>query len=162
MDGETSHFDLDIVQYGGYTLQLEDHMEKYIQKGNSQEFDIEFKLDTHSLTSGSYVLIDFGNWTIDPATTEGRIIWKYKVNNNIYWVDTTVTNVADNIYKIPVYDNYTMFHSQSIKIKVFHELPDSDNGVFFPEHQWNYLTIEAYNSGDTILEHQYKRIWIEP
>ena len=32
----------------------------------------------------------------------------------------------------------------------------------FPTQQWNNLKIEAYNSADTLLEHQYQRVWIEP
>lgn len=52
--------------------------------------------------------------------------------------------------------------NQDITIRVYHLLPDSDDGVYFTEDQWNYLTIEAYNSGDTVLEHQYTRVWIEP
>ena len=35
-------------------------------------------------------------------------------------------------------------------------------GIEFPEQQWSYLSIEAYDSADTILEHQYLRKWIDP
>ena len=104
--------------------------------------------------------VDFGNWTIDPASVEGRVIWKYKVGNNIYWVPTAATLVSGNIYKIPVFQNYSMTAGQLISVKVFQELPDAYQGVFFTQQQFNYLTIKAYNSGGTILEHQYVRLWI--
>lgn len=81
-------------------------------KGTSQELDITFKLDSNTLTSGDYVEIDFGNWTIDPADTEGRTIWKYKVGSNIYWVPATVENPSDNIYQIYVEQNYSMTVNQ--------------------------------------------------
>ena len=44
-------------------------MEKYISKGNSQELDVVFRLASYTLSSGSYIALDFGDWTIDPATT---------------------------------------------------------------------------------------------
>lgn len=71
------------------------------------------------MSTGDYVTVNFGNWTIDPAVTEGRVIWKYKVGNNIYWVPSAVTQVSGNIYKIPVYLNYSMPINQIIAVKVF-------------------------------------------
>ena len=163
IDAQTNSYTLTISQYGSYVMGLgENYMEKYISKGNSQELDITFRLASHSLSSGSYIALDLGNWTVDPAATEGEMIWKYQVGNNIYWVPSTVTNPSGNIFHIPVNSNYTMPTNQDIKIRIYHLLPDSDDGVFFPEHQWNYLSIEAYNSANTRLEHQYARVWIEP
>ena len=107
-------------------------MEKYISKGNSQELDVVFRLASHTLTSGSYIELDLGDWTVDPATTEGQMIWKYQVGNNIYWVPSTVTNPSANIYQIPVYSNYSMTVNQDIKIRIYHILPDSHDGVYFP------------------------------
>ena len=78
-------------------------MEKYISKGNSQELDVVFRLSTYTLTTNYYVELDFGNWTVDPATNEGKIVWKYKVGSNIYWVPTEATKVSGNTYKVPVY-----------------------------------------------------------
>ena len=162
IDAQTSSYTLSITEYGSYTLALEDEMEKYISKGNSQELDVVFRLSTYTLTNGYYVELDFGNWTVDPATTEGKIVWKYKVGSNIYWVPTEVTNAGGNVYKIPVYDNYSMTAGQDITIRVYHLLPDSDDGVYFPNDQWNYMTLHAYDSSDSILEHEFLRVWIEP
>ena len=137
-------------------------MEQYISKGNSQELDIVFRLASHTLTSGSYIAIDFGDWTIDPVQTGGKIVWKYQVGNYIYWVPTEATNPSANIYHVPVYSNYSMTANQDIKVKIFHLLPDTHDGVYFPQDQWNNLKIYAYNSANTVLEHQYAHIWIEP
>lgn len=162
IDAQTSSYTLVISDYGSYTFALEDHMEKYIQKGNSQELDLVFKLQSHTLYSGYYLLLNLGNWTVDTAANEGKVIWKYQVGNNIYWVPTEVTDQSNNQFKIPVNSNYSMTAGQDIKIRIYHLLPDSDDGVFFTEHQWNELSIEAYNSANTLLEHQYARLWIEP
>jgi hypothetical protein len=35
-------------------------------------------------------------------------------------------------------------------------------GAYFPQHQFNYLTIKSYNAVGTLLEHQYVRTWLEP
>ncbi len=142
IDAQTNSYTLTISDYGSYIFDLGDYnMEQYISKGNSQELDVVFKLATYTLSSGSYIALDFGDWTIDPATTEGKIIWKYQVGNNIYWVPTTVTNPSGNIYHIPVYSNYSMTVNQDITIRIYHLLPDSDDGVYFTNDQWNYLTI---------------------
>ena len=61
-------------------------MYQKIQKGTSLEFDFSFRLQTNTLTgSGSYFTIDFGDWTIDPATN-GFTFWRYKVGSNVNWV----------------------------------------------------------------------------
>ena len=51
---------------------------------------------------------------------------------------------------------------QDIKIRVYHLLPDSDDGVYFPNDQWNDLKLTAYDSSDNVLEHEFLRFWIEP
>ena len=99
--------------------------------------DLVFRLQSHTLTSGNYLLLNLGNWTVDTAQNEGIVVWKYKVGNNIYWVPTEVTDQSNNIFKIPVYSNYSMTAGQDIVIRIYHLLPDSDDGVFFTEHQWN-------------------------
>lgn len=162
IDANTNAFSLNMNAYGSYNLQLLDYMEQYIEEDTSQELDFTFTLASHTLGNGDYVTVYFGNWTIDPALTEGKTIWKYKVGNNIYWVPTAVTIVSGNTFKIPVNQNYSMTVGQQISVKVFHELPDAYNGAYFSETQWSYLKIEAYNSANTRLEHQYIRLWIEP
>lgn len=87
-------------------------MYRPLMKDTSQELDIKFKLASHTLTNGGYVEIDFGNWTIDPAEDEGRTIWKYKVGSNIYWVPSEVTNPSGNVYRVHVYENYSMTANQ--------------------------------------------------
>jgi hypothetical protein len=133
-----------------------------LKKDTAQELDFTFTLTSNTLSNGDYVQVDFGNWTIDPASIEGRLIWKYKVGSNIYWVPAAATLVSGNIYKIPVYQNYSMTAGQLISVKVFQELPDAYQGVYFTQQQFNYLIIKAYNSAGTVLEHQYVRLWIEP
>lgn len=108
------------------------------------------------------MVIDFGNWTIDQAAIEGRLLWKYKVGSNIYWVPATVTQLTGNQYKIPVYLNYTMPANQLIAVKVVQELPDAFIGVYFTQIQFNYLSVKAYNAAGTLQEHQYIRLWISP
>ena len=162
IDAQTNSYTLTISEYGSNLFSLDDHMEKYISKGNSQELDIVFRLASHTLTSGSYIALDLDQWTVDPAATEGKMIWKYQVGNNIYWVPTEVTNPSGNVFHIPVYSNYSMTHGQDIKIRIYHLLPDQHDGVYFPADQWNHPKIYAYNSANTILEHQYAHVWVEP
>lgn len=55
-----------------------------------------------------------------------------------------------------------MTAGQLISVKVTQELSDAYEGVYFTQQQFNYLTIMAYNAANTLLEHQYVRLWIEP
>lgn len=117
-------------------------------------------MTSNTLGTGDYFTVDFGDWTVDPAAIEGLLIWKYKVGSNIYWVPASATLVSGNVYKIPVFQNYTMPSGQLIQVKVLQDLPDSYSGLYFTQHQFNYLTIKAYNAANTLLEHQYIRLWI--
>lgn len=162
IDASTSAYSYTVSQYGPSTLSLMNYMEQTLKKDTAQELDFTFTLTSNTLSNGDYVQVDFGNWTIDPASIEGRLIWKYKVGSNIYWVPAAATLVSGNIYKIPVYQNYSMTAGQLISVKVFQELPDAYQGVYFTQQQFNYLIIKAYNSAGTVLEHQYVRLWIEP
>lgn len=113
------------------------------------------KLRSHTLVNGDYLLLNLGNWTVDTTLNEnGATIWKYKVGSSPYWVPTAATKVAGsipNLYKLPVYQNYSMTVNQVITIKVSHILPDNYQGVRITDKTWNLLTVEAYNSANTRL-----------
>jgi hypothetical protein len=85
--------------------------------------------------------LDLGNWTVDEANNEGKIVWKYQIGNSIEWIPSLATKLQNNVYKVPVYENYSMTVNTDITLRIFHLLPDNHDGVFFPEHQWNYLKI---------------------
>jgi len=76
-------------------------------KGNAFPLYIVFKLKSNSLVVGDYIQIDFGSWVLDVATA-GQQIFKYQVSGNDYWVPSAATLVSGNVYKIPVYLNYSM------------------------------------------------------
>lgn len=137
-------------------------MEQPLKKVTSQQFRFSFTLTSNTLVTGNYIQVNFGNWTIDGAITEGKVIWKYQVGSNIYWVPAAATQVSANKYRVFVNQNYSMTAGQLITVWVYQQLPDAYNGIYFPNIQWNYLAIKAYNTGGTVLEHQYARYWIEP
>lgn len=44
-----------------------DYMEQTLKKDTAQELDFSFTLTSNTLGTGDYVVVDFGNWTIDAA-----------------------------------------------------------------------------------------------
>jgi hypothetical protein len=69
IDGYTSTYSLVVSSHGPSTLGLMSYMEQIIKPDSAQEFDFSFTLSTTILGTGAYIIVDFGNWTIDPATT---------------------------------------------------------------------------------------------
>ena len=103
----TASLTITTTVYGSPTLALSNKMIFPYTTGNSFPLFIVFKLRTNSLVVGDYIQIDFGNWVIDVASS-GQQIFKYQVSGNDYWVPSAATLVSGNIYKIPVYLNYSM------------------------------------------------------
>ena len=54
---------------------------------------ITFTLSTYTLVSGTsdYIYLNLGNWTLGTPTSEGKILWRYKVGSWVYWVPVNVT-----------------------------------------------------------------------
>jgi len=121
---------------------------------------VTFRLNTHSLTNGDYLQIDFGNWVLDPAAT-GIQVFKYQFSGSIYWVPAAATKVSGNIYKIPVYNNYSMNAGVTITIWVDTFSPDTYYGAMNNANRWNTFKIYAYHSA-VLVEQAITRIWTEP
>jgi hypothetical protein len=68
IDGYTNTYSLAVSSYGPSTFGLMNYMEQTIKPNSAQEFDFTFTLSTTTLGTGSYIIVDFGNWTIDAAT----------------------------------------------------------------------------------------------
>jgi hypothetical protein len=126
-------------------------------KGNSFPLFITFQLNTHTLTNGDYLVVDFGNWVLDTATS-GVQVFKYQISGNIYWVPSAATLVSGNIYNVPVYSNYSMTAGTPITLNVDTLVPTSYYGAMDNNIQWNNFKIYAYHSS-TLVEQSITRIW---
>lgn len=119
---------------------------------------------SNTLSTNQYITIDFADWSINPAT-QGDIICNYQVGTNYYWVPAVLEYVSDNIYKFGVYNNQSIYaipYGQLITLRIDHLNPDAYHGVLITGTQWNYLKITAHASDQSILEHQYAEVWVEP
>ena len=121
---------------------------------------ITFQLNTHSLVNGDYLQIDFGNWVIDTATT-GKQVFKYQFAGSKYWIPSAATQVSGNVYKVPVYSNYSMNIGNQITLWVDTFAPTTYYGAQVPNSQWNTFKIYAYKSG-ALVEQEVFRVWTEP
>ena len=119
-----------------------------------------FQLNTHTLTNGDYLQIDFGNWVLD-AASNGVQVFKYRLANTIYWVPAAATLVSGNIYRVPVYLNYSMTAGTQITLWVDTFAPSVYYGAKVNANQWNNFKIYAFQSG-TLVEQNVFRIWTEP
>lgn len=106
---------------------------------------ISFQLKTNTLSSGDYLQIDFGNWIIDTAAA-GSQVFKYQLSGNNYWVPADATLVSGNIYKVPVYYNYSMTAGTQITLWVDTFVPTSYYGARVNSIQWNTFRIFAFKS----------------
>lgn len=112
---------------------------------NSFPLYITFQLKTNTLVSGDYLQIDFGNWVLDTATT-GTQLFKYQLSGSIYWIPSAATLVSGNIYKVPVYSNYSMNAATQITLWVDTFVPTSYYGAQVDSIKWNTFKIYAYKS----------------
>ena len=87
---------LPVTQYGGYTLALPSYTVQPIMKGTAQQLYFSFTLRSHTLSSGDYLVVDLGDWTVDPGEAEGLNIWEYKIGSGIYWVPAQTTSISSN------------------------------------------------------------------
>jgi hypothetical protein len=125
---------------------------------------LTFQLASNTLSDNFYITVDFGDWTIDPATS-GETICKYRVGGNLYWVPAVFEHVSGNIHKMAVYRNqstYQMTVGQLVTIRIDHINPDGYHGVLVTDTQWNFLKITAHRADGTVIEHQYAEVWVEP
>jgi len=134
---------------GCNALGLSGAMERPYSVGSAFPLFITFRLNTHSLVNGDYLQVDFGNWVLDPASV-GVQVFKYQVSGSIYWVPSTATLVSGNIYKIPVYLNYSMTAGTTITLKVDTFAPDTYYGAQSSSIQWNTFKVYAYKSASLV------------
>lgn len=155
-DTNTASLGLSAVK-GCNSLGLSGTMERPYSSGSSFPLYITFRLNTNTLTNGDYLHVDFGNWVLDPAAT-GIQVFKYQVSGSIYWVPSTATLVSGNIYKVPVYLNYSMVSGTTITLWVDTFAPDAYYGAKIPAIQWNGFKVYAYKSA-ALVEQQVFRVW---
>lgn len=147
-----------ITQWGSPSLTLSGTMNSQYAAGSAYPLYIAFKLTSNTLVNGDYLQIDFGNWIIDPATL-GTPVFKYQTSGSIYWVPSQATLVSGNIWKVPVYLNYSMVLGNIITLMVDSFCPTAYSGAKDPSIQWNDFKIYAYRSTNVLVEQQIKRIW---
>lgn len=112
---------------------------------------LSFKLTSQTLVNGDYLLLNLGNWTVDTvSTTPGKITWRYKVGSNYYWIpisaQLTPTGTSLNLWKLPVYSNYSMTNNTLITLSIIHIYPDAYQGIKIVNPTWNHFVLEAYTA----------------
>lgn len=147
-------------QRGSSLIGLSGTMTTPYSAGTTFPLYISFQLNTHTLTNGDYLHVDFGNWVLDTASS-GVQIFKYRLANTIYWVPAAATLVSGNIYKVPVYLNYSMTAGTQITLWVDTFAPTLYYGAKVNSNQWNTFKIYAYHSS-VLVEQNVFRIWTEP
>ena len=160
INANTVSLTLTLTEVGSLNLGLSGTMVQHYINGNAFPLYITFQLNSDTLNSGDYIQIDFGNWVLDPATT-GTQIFKYQLSGTIYWVPSTATLVSGNIYKVPVYNNYSMNAATQITLWVDTFAPNNYYGAKDNALMWNTFKIYAYKSG-SLVEQAITRIWTEP
>lgn len=107
INANTASYSYTIAQAGSPSLGLSGTMNMPYTSGNAFPLYIKFQLRSNTLVNGDYLLVNFGNWVIDLATS-GAQIFKYRLSGTIYWVPSQAIKMSGNTYKIPVYNNYSM------------------------------------------------------
>lgn len=160
IDANTNPYSLAVTQIGSLNLDLSGTMVRPYTSDTSFPLYITFQLKSYSLVDGDWIQIDFGNWVLDTAST-GVQVFKYKIAGNIYWVPSKATLVSGNIYKIPVYSNYSMPVNNQITLWVDTFAPTSYYGAKSSSTKWNIFKIFAYKSS-AVVEQEIIKVWTEP
>lgn len=135
---------------GSNSIGLSGTMNIPYSAGSAFPLFITFQLRSHTLQNGDYLQIDFGDWILDTADTGVRV-FKYQIAGNKYWVPSAATHVLDNIFKVPVYSNYSMTAGTQITLWVDTHAPTAYYGAKATKDQWNTFKIYAYD-GTTLVE----------
>jgi hypothetical protein len=149
INANTNTLTFTLVEDGSLALGLFGTMTNSYASGSSFPLYITFKLNTHTLTNGDYLQVDFGSWVLDPATT-GVQAFKYQLSGTNYWVPSQATLVSGNIYKIPVYSNYSMNAGTQTTLWVDTFAPTTYYGAKSNSIQWNSFKIYAYHSATLV------------
>lgn len=160
LSGSSSTINVGTSKNGLQHLILKERNAVSLYKDTTSSMTITFTLSTYSLVSSTndYIYLNLGNWTVGTASTEGQVLWKYKVGGWSYWVPMTVTQTGA-WYRIPVYANFTMTAGSLVTIWISHILPSDFSGIKVTQNQYNYFTIQAFQSG-SIVEQQVQKVWI--
>lgn len=145
IDADTNTLPFTLATYGSLDVSLSGKMTIPYTPTNSFPLYITFQLKTNTLVNGDYLQIDFGNWVLDTAST-GAQVFKYQLSGTIYWVPAAATLVSGNIYKIPVYSNYSMTAGTQITLWVDTFVPTTYYGAQVNSIQWNTFKVYAYKS----------------
>jgi len=149
INADTAPCTIAVSGYGSQSLAFSSTMTRPYAKGDHFPLYITFRLRSNNLVNGDYLLVDFGKWVPDAATT-GVQVFKYQVAGTIYWVPSAAVKVNDTAYRVPVYNNYSMNSGVDITLRVDTHAPAAYFGVRNPEIQWNTFGIKAYKSGNIV------------
>lgn len=83
--------------------------------------------------------------------TYGVKVFKYQLAGTTYWVPSAATLVSGNVYKVPVYNNYSMTAGTQITLWVDTFAPTAYYAAQIPAHHWNTIKLQAYKSGGTLV-----------
>lgn len=151
INANTGSLGFTVNQWGSPSLALSGTMNRQYAADSAYPLFIKFQLTSNTLVNGDYLQVDFGNWIIDPATL-GSPVFKYQIAGNIYWVPSQASLVSGNIWKVPVYLNYSMVSGNVITLMVDSFCPTTYSGAKVPSIQWNDFKIYAYRSTNVLVE----------
>lgn len=151
INANTASLGFTVNQWGSPSLALSGTMNRQYAADSAYPLFIKFQLTSNTLVNGDYLQVDFGNWIIDPATL-GSPVFKYQIAGNIYWVPSQASLVSGNIWKVPVYLNYSMVSGNVITLMVDSFCPTTYSGAKVPSIQWNDFKIYAYRSTNVLVE----------
>lgn len=162
ISGSASTITVSASYYGSSYLQLKEATTASLTPLATTSMTITFTLSTYSLGSGTsdYIYLNLGNWTLGTPTSEGKIVWRYKVNSWVYWVPVTVTQTGTWV-KLPIYSNYTMPAGSLISIYLTGVLMSDFTGLKVSGTQFNYFTIQAWKNS-ALVEQQNIKVWVPP
>lgn len=143
-------------------LQLKEATQVSLAPLTTTSMTVTFTLTSYPLVSGTndYIYLNLGNWTLGTPTAEGKIIWRYKVGNWVYWVPVTITQTGTWV-KVPVYSNYTMATGSLVSLYITGVLMSDYAGLKVTGTQFNYFTIQAWKNG-VLVEQQNIKVWTPP
>ena len=106
LSGTTSPYSFTPTHQGPAYIRPHSSMYQSISKDQTNEFYFDFRLASHSLAAGDYIVVSLGDWVIDTAPSEGRTLWRYRCEGDLFWVPAEVEDLGANQFQIFVREDY--------------------------------------------------------